>query len=77
MRFQQHELRPDAPSRSVTDVGPGDYVKIGRSWEKITSNSAHGAERTPRDWTVRTEDGGSHGMYGINRYAKAEDLETL
>lgn len=68
--------RSDAPSRSATDVGPGDYVKIGSSWQKIASNSAHGAERTPREWTVRTEGGGSHGMYGINAYAKHEDMET-
>ena len=68
-------LKSNAPSRSVTDVGPGDYVKIGSHWEKVTSNSAHGADHTPRSWTVRTEGGGEHGMYGINRYAKAEDLE--
>lgn len=68
-------LKSDAPSRSVNDVGRGDYVKIGSRWEKISDNSAAGASHTPRDWTVRTEDGGSYGMYGINRYAKAEDLE--
>lgn len=68
-------LRPDAPSRSVTEVGRGDYVKVGSRWERIESNSAAGAPRTPRDWTVQTE-GGTYGMYGINRYAKAEDLET-
>ncbi len=67
-------LKSNAPSRSVTDIGPGDYVKIGSHWEQIRSNSAHGAEHTPRSWTVRTESG-EHGMYGINRYAKAEDLE--
>lgn len=68
-------LKSNAPSRSCTDVGPGDYVKIGRHWERISSNSAHGADYTPRSWTVRTEGGGEYGMYGINRYAKAEDLE--
>lgn len=67
-------LKNNAPSRDVTDVGPGDYVKIGSHWEKIRENSAHGAEHLPRSWTVRTEVG-SHGMYDINRYAKAEDLE--
>lgn len=69
------DRRHDAPDRSVTDVGPGDYVKIGSHWERIAHNSAHGAERTPRDWTVRTEGGSSYGMYNINRYAKAEDME--
>lgn len=68
-------LKRDAPSRGVTDVGTGDYVKIGQRWQKIQDNSAEGAKHTPRHWTVTTEGGGSHGMYGINRYAKAEDLE--
>lgn len=68
-------LKTNAPSRSVTDVGPGDYVKIGSQWQKIASNTAHGASHTPRSWSVRTEGGGEHGMCGINRYAKAEDLE--
>jgi hypothetical protein len=68
-------LKRDAPSRGATDVGAGDYVKIGSQWRKITSNSATGADRTPRDWTVTTENGGSHGPMGINRYAKAEDIE--
>ncbi len=68
------QLKNSAPSRDVIEVGPGDYVKIGSHWEKIRSNSAHGAASLPRSWTVRTESG-EHGMYGINRYAKAEDLE--
>lgn len=68
-------LKSDAPSRSVQDVGPGDYVKIGSHWEKVTSNTAQGAEHTPKSWSVRTESGREHGMFGINRYAKAEDLE--
>lgn len=62
------------PSRSVTEVGPGDFVKVGSQWERIVSNSAHGAQRTPREWTVTTERG-SYGMYSINRYAKAEDMK--
>lgn len=64
-----------SPNRSVTDVGPGDYVKIGSCWRRITHNSAHGQERTPKNWSVTTEGGASHGMFGINRYAKAEDME--
>lgn len=68
--------KPDAPpSRSVAEVGPGDYVKIGSRWERIAHNSAAGAERTPRDWSVRTESGASYGMWSINAYAKAEDME--
>jgi len=68
-------LKEGAPSRGVTEVGPGDYVKIGSRWERITSNTAQGAPHTPRSWTVQTEGGGSYGMYRIDRYAKAEDLE--
>lgn len=68
-------LKRDAPSRSVTDVGKGDFVKIGTQWREIHSNTAAGAQRTPRNWTVTTTDGGSHGMHGIRRYAKAEDME--
>lgn len=68
------ELKPDAPSRSVTDVGPGDYVKVGSQWEQIKSNSATGASRTPREWTIVTESERRLGMYDIRRYAKAEDI---
>ncbi len=68
-------LKSDAPSRSAMDVGPGDYVKIGSQWKRISANTAAGAERTPRNWTVTTEDGGSYDMWSINRYAKREDLE--
>jgi len=70
-----HTLKSSAPSRNVTQVGPGDYVKVGERWEKITSNSAFGADRTPRSWTIATDAGNTYGMYHINRYAKAEDLE--
>jgi hypothetical protein len=68
-------LKSDTPSRSVNEVGRGDYVKIGAQWKRIESNSASGAERTPRNWTVTTEDGASYDMWSINRYAKAEDLD--
>jgi len=70
-------LKRDAPSRSCKEVGPGDYVKVGGRWEKITSNTAHGHTRTPRSWTVETEEGSRYGMFGINMYAKAEDLEGI
>jgi hypothetical protein len=71
-------LKRDVPSRSVGDVGPGDYVKIGSQWQQIASNSAQGTTQATlpkHGWEVRTTDGRSHSMYGINRYAKAEDLE--
>jgi len=57
------------------DVGGGDYVKIAGVWKRIASNTAQGATITPRSWTVTTEDGNVYGMYSIERYAKAEDVE--
>jgi hypothetical protein len=69
------KLKKDAPSRNVTQVGRGDYIKVNGRWEQITSNSAFGAERPPRSWTVRTEAGNSYDLYHIDLYAKAEDLE--
>lgn len=69
------KLKNNAPVRSTTDVGPGDYVKIGSQLKQISSNTAHGAERAPRSWTVQTTDGGEYGMLRVNRYAKAEDFE--
>jgi hypothetical protein len=68
-------LKSDAPSRSVAEVGAGDFVKIGSQWKEISSNTAEGATRTPRNWTIRTTDGTSHDMFGVNRYARREDLE--
>lgn len=62
-------------SRDVTEVGRGDYVKIGQHWKKIEANTASGQVRTPKSWTVRTTDGAEYGMFQINRYAKAEDIE--
>jgi hypothetical protein len=60
---------------SVTEVGPGDYVKIGSQWKEIRTNSAHNAPYTPREWTVTTTDGQTHGMFGINAYAKKEERQ--
>ncbi len=69
------KLKSAAPIRGVTDVGPGDYVKIGSEWKQVAANTATGIERTPRDWTVWTTDHRVYGMFDINRYAKKEDLE--
>ena len=69
------QLKQEAPSRGCTEVGEGDFVKVRGSWKRISSNTAKGASHTPRHWTIRTEDGGEYGMFNIDRYAKAEDLE--
>lgn len=63
-------------ARSVTEVGPGDYVKIGNVWKPITTNTAWGDSLTPRTWTVTTEDGERYDMWSINAYAKREDIEA-
>ena len=70
-------LKSEAPNvRDVTEIGSGDYIKVGKQWKEVASNSAEGAERTPKGgWTVRTTDGMSYGVLEINRYAKREDLE--
>jgi hypothetical protein len=70
------EHNRSAPSRSVTDIGPGDYIKVGRQWKQVRSNSDHGADRPQRDgnWRVTTTDGSTYSGWGINLYAKAEDM---
>lgn len=69
------ELKDYHSGRRVTEVGAGDYVKVGTQWERIVANTAAGDERAPRDWTIKTESGKSLGMFQIGRYAKAEDFE--
>ncbi len=66
----------DAPVRSVTDIGPGDFVKVGTHWRRVVSNSDFGAEHPQRDgnWRIETEGGGTRTGWSINRYAKAEDM---
>ena len=71
----QLKLRDGAPPRSVTDVGPGDYINVATGWERIAANTAFAVRPTPRSWSVRTESGALHGMWDINLYAKAEDME--
>ncbi len=61
------------PARSVTEVGKGDFIKVGGQWKEIASNTAAGAERTPKSWTVTTTDGGKYGMFNIDRYATKDD----
>lgn len=64
----------EAPIRNVTDVGPGDYVKIGDRWECIFHNTAYGKTNTPRQWQITTEEGGFYDMWDIALYAKEEDM---
>lgn len=69
-------LRSDAPVRNVTEVGPGDYVKLDEGWLKIITNTAHNMLRTPRSWTIAVEGGREVGMYEIYRYARLEDFRA-
>lgn len=67
------KIKDGAPNRSVSDVGPGDFIKTGATWRKIEHNPAQGSQH-PSTWAVRA-DGLSFDAFSINRYAKAEDLE--
>ena len=68
-------LRDDAPSRGINDMEAGDFVKIGSTWKQIESVSGNVQTNPKGDWSVRTTDSGTHSGWGINRYAKAGDLE--
>jgi len=70
-------LKRDVRSSGCTDVGPGDFIKVGSQWKEIESNTAHGEARTPRYWDVTTTDGQTYGPFDIKLYAKAEDMEDL
>lgn len=37
-------MSSEKPARTVTEVGPGDFVKVNGQWKEIARNSAHGAE---------------------------------
>jgi hypothetical protein len=67
-------LKPGVPSRNATEVGPGDFVKTGTDWQRIESITAIG-ESHPRTLVVHTESGRTFGPLGVDRYARAEDLE--
>ena len=68
-------LKAEAPIRNVTEVGPGDFVRIGRQWIEILSNTAHGAPELPKSWSIECDDGNCYGMFSVDRYAKQEDFE--
>lgn len=67
-------IKPGAAGRSVTEVGPGDYIKVNGHLERIQSNTAQGV-LGPRSWTIMTDKGDIYGMYDIDLYLKAEDVE--
>lgn len=67
-------LKQGAPARNVSEVGQGDFVKVRGHFYEIANNTAHGAEHTPRNWTITTTTGESFDMWSVERYAKAEDM---
>jgi hypothetical protein len=67
-------LKPGVPSRNASEVGPGDFVKTGTGWQRIDSITAIG-ECQPRTLVVHTVGGRTYGPLGVERYARAEDLE--
>ncbi len=68
------KLKDLKTARGVTEVGPGDYIKVCGAWVKIESNTAFGETRTPKNWVIKDVHGGSYGMFDVSRYAKAGDL---
>jgi hypothetical protein len=58
---------------SVTEVGPGDWIKVRGEWKQIKSNDAF-QKKLPRKWDIITTDGLTHGMWDIDRYAKAGEM---
>lgn len=65
---------PHSPNRDVTEVDPGDYIKVGDRRLPIVTNSAYQSSSLPHSWEIVTGEG-TYGMYDIYRYAKAEDMQ--
>lgn len=68
------KLKDPKTAREVTEVGPGDYIKVCGVWVEIESNTAFGLDRAPKDWVIKDTRGGVYGMFDVSRYAKAGDL---
>jgi hypothetical protein len=66
--------RANARTRSVLDVGPGDFVKVHGVWHEILSNSAFGQADLPRNWLVETKDA-VYQMIDCDLYARLCDFE--
>jgi hypothetical protein len=75
--------RADAPVRSASDVGPGDYVKLGSTWHPIRSNDVfgHNIHETEAwrkgNWRIETTTGRTVSGWSAMNYAKVEDMETI
>lgn len=73
-------MKPKA-SRSITEVGPGDYVKVGDNYyEKIESISGVGSDgrlNKPSEggFSVTTESGRTVSMWSARSYHKKEDMQ--
>lgn len=69
--------RAGTPDRAVTEVGPGDYVKVeGGGWLKILTNTAFRQSPTPRSWEITLVDIPTVlTMYDCLAYAKADDFD--
>ena len=68
-------------SRSITEVGPGDFVKVGPGrFEEIARIEKDYGDRpptpktTPKRWTVVTTSGRRVSMWQARSYYKKEDL---
>jgi hypothetical protein len=57
---------------SVTEAGPGDYIKVGGIWKQIKDNTAYDVRPVPRSWVVTTTGGETFGMYDIELYGQPD-----
>ena len=58
---------------SVSETGPGDYIKVANGvWKEVSTNTAF-SDRKARRWIVTTTDGRSYGMYDIYAYMTARE----
>lgn len=59
---------------SVSQAGPGDFIKVKNVWKKIKSNTAYMKTPVPDRWSVETTDGTVYGMFEIELCSKAKDM---
>lgn len=63
--------------RTIHEVGPGDYVKVGRRYKKIKRVVKRPDPDSPeklKSWTVITDDGKRISMYAVTSFHKKEEM---
>jgi hypothetical protein len=71
-----NHARTEGVSRSITEVGRGDFIKIGDGrWKEILDNPGMGSSGIA-GWLITTTDGSTYDMYDIRAYARAGDFRN-